>query len=264
MMAKVGGLALLAATNGSWLVGYLVVDSAMFLSFLVARGDLILQDPIPISPAAMAAFSIITRLPGRHIGGFTGSLLMRLPSINGGLVFAFDVATAYLGLFVAIHLYNTRAETEGGAQKVGASSLWAAAGCVTAAAAIAWAYFVLALAVPRLRHSLYSPVSGRQYALSVFEASEEVERKILIFTYNRLLWESEIGDDVRRWTHENWGAWVAAKPGWFTKACIAQVPDSYIPNEFLNGLGGAHRRRRGSAAGSIRESFRESMRGQEE
>jgi hypothetical protein len=49
-------------------------------------------------------------------------------------------------------------------------------------------------------------------------------------------------------------------PEWFTPPVIARVPDEYIPPRFLGGLGGAQRERRGSAAGSVRESFRLSTR----
>ena len=76
---------------------------------------------------------------------------------------------------------------------------------------------------------------------------------------NKALWEKDIGGDVREWTVELWGEWVRDKPDWFTSKVISIVPDSYIPRQYLEALG-PRRKRRGSAAGSVRESLRESMR----
>jgi hypothetical protein len=57
-------------------------------------------------------------------------------------------------------------------------------------------------------------------------------------------------------TLQNWARWARATPVWFTPLVTARVPDEYIPKEFLASLGGANRMRRGSAVGSVRESFR--------
>jgi hypothetical protein len=81
---------------------------------------------------------------------------------------------------------------------------------------------------------------------------------------NRMMWERDIGADVKAWTFENWATFVEEKPAWFTPLIIATVPDEYIPPQFLAGLGGANRVRRGSAALSVRESMRLSAREDEE
>ena len=88
-----------------------------------------------------------------------------------------------------------------------------------------------------------------------FEGATD-ERKMEIFGCNKLLWESGIGSKVMEFTLQNWARWERDKPRWFTSEVKAKVPDEYIPREFLAGLGGANRMRRGSAAGSVRESFR--------
>ena len=59
-------------------------------------------------------------------------------------------------------------------------------------------------------------------------------------------------------------AFVEEKPAWYTPLITATVPDEYIPPQFLAGLGGANRQRRGSAASSLRESMRFSAREDEE
>ena len=76
---------------------------------------------------------------------------------------------------------------------------------------------------------------------------------------NKMLWEKDIGADVKEWTMEHWSEWVRDKPDWFTAKVISQVPDSYIPSQYLEALG-SRRKRRGSAVNSVRASLRESMR----
>ena len=89
-----------------------------------------------------------------------------------------------------------------------------------------------------------------------FLESEGDEKKFGVFSRNLLLWESDIGDEVKAWTAENWARWKEEHPPWFKPE---RVPDKYIPAGELEQLG-HNRKRRGSAAESIRESFRESTR----
>jgi hypothetical protein len=59
---------------------------------------------------------------------------------------------------------------------------------------------------------------------------------------------------VKAWTAENWARWSEEKPTWFKPEV---VPDRFIPVGELQ-QHGHNRKRRGSAAESLRESFRES------
>jgi hypothetical protein len=59
---------------------------------------------------------------------------------------------------------------------------------------------------------------------------------------------------------DNWARWKEEKPAWFK---VEMVPDRFIPAGELEALGGNNRKRRGSAAGSVRESFREVIGGEE-
>jgi hypothetical protein len=129
---------------------------------------------------------------------------------------------------------------------------------------VTFTYFVFRIAVPKYRHTLWSWTSGREVAQANFLGRESDEKKFLIFRSNRLVWEADIGKDVRAWTLSNWERWDRDKPEWFSPRVVARVPDEYIPPRFLGGLGGARRERRGSAAGSVRESLRASVRGRGE
>jgi hypothetical protein len=89
-----------------------------------------------------------------------------------------------------------------------------------------------------------------------FTKVEDDEDKFKLFRSQRLLWEREIGAEVRAWTMANWARWEEEQPGWFTDATKVLVPDEYIPPQFLAGMGGGNRERRGSAVVSVKESLR--------
>jgi hypothetical protein len=131
--------------------------------------------------------------------------------------------------------------------------LWYGAGAVTAAWALAVTFFATRIAVPKHRRTLWSSTSGRQWVQDIFLKRETDKGKFGIFTNNLLLWESDIGEEVKAWAAENWARWREEKPAWFKPEL---VPDQFIPAAELQQLG-FNRKRRGSASGSARESFRE-------
>jgi hypothetical protein len=163
-----------------------------------------------------------------------------------------------VSVFACVHLYLEYAP-EGGVEKVKSSTLWTGASCLSAAWFVTFLYFVFRVAVPRLRHTLWSWTSGRQVVHRYFLGRETDEGKFGIFACNPLLWERDIGEEVNAWTAENWARWSEEKPSWFKPEV---VPDQFIPVGELQQLG-YDRKRRGSAAGSIRESFREAEGGEE-
>jgi hypothetical protein len=119
---------------------------------------------------------------------------------------------------------------------------------------LARSYFVFRIAVPKYRHTLWSWTSGRQCAQAYFLAGSDDEVRFTgIFSMNLLLWESDIGEEVKAWAAANWARWSAEKPAWFKPE---MVPDQFIPAGELQLLG-HDRKRRGRAAGSVRDSFGE-------
>jgi hypothetical protein len=101
---------------------------------------------------------------------------------------------------------------------------------------------------------MWSGTTGRQCAQDYFIKGKDDEVKFTeIFSMNLLLWESDIGEEVKAWTAEGWERWKEEKPAWFKPEV---VPDQFVPAVELEQLG-HNRARRGSAAGSVRESFRE-------
>jgi hypothetical protein len=119
---------------------------------------------------------------------------------------------------------------------------------------LARSYFVFRIAVPEYRHTLWSWTSGRQCVHGYFHKGKDDESKFEIFGCNLLLWErDDVAEEVTAWTAANWARWKEEHPPWFK---IENVPDRFVPAAELEQLG-HNRKRRGSAAGSVRESFRE-------
>jgi hypothetical protein len=153
-----------------------------------------------------------------------------------------------------VHLYLEYADDPtGGGDKIAAGTLWAGAGGLAAGWLTTFAFFVFRIAVPKYRHTLWSKTSGRECMHDYFVKGWDDESKFDIFGFNLLLWESDIGEEVKAWLAENWGRWKEEKPAWFKPE---RVPDQFLPAGELQQLG-FNRARRGSAAGSVRESFRE-------
>ncbi|GMI28759.1 hypothetical protein TeGR_g8642 [Tetraparma gracilis] len=179
----------------------------------------------------------------------------------GGSYWLFNLAMSQMSVFVCVHLYLEYADDpQSGGDKIAAGTLWAGAGGLAAGWLTTFSYFVFRIAVPKYRHTLWSWTSGRQCAQDYFHKGKDEEAKFTeIFSMNLLLWESEIGEEVRAWTAENWARWSEEKPSWFKPEV---VPDQFLPAGALEHLG-YNRKRRGSAAGSIRESFREAEGGEE-
>jgi hypothetical protein len=172
--------------------------------------------------------------------------------LGGGAYWLFNLAMSQASVFVCVHLYLEHVSGDR-TDKIEARTLWAGATGLAAASGLAFTYFAFRVAVPRLRHTLWSWKSGRQAVQDSFLRGESDEAKFYIFDYNLLLWESDIGEEVKAWTSANWARWTEEKPAWFKQE---RVPDRFIPAAGLQQLG-YNRKRRGSAAESLRESFRE-------
>ncbi|GMI30077.1 hypothetical protein TeGR_g6475 [Tetraparma gracilis] len=255
VIAKATATALLIVTNGSWLLGYILADHALHFAYRVSRRDMVLYIPIP--PRVSYVVAPIGRVMLKVVADFTGTPLLRIPLIGGGSYWLFNLLMSQASVFVCVHLYLEYAP-EGGVEKVRSRTLWTGASCLSAAWFVTFLYFVFRVAVPRLRHTLWSWTSGRQAVHQFFQKRESDEDKFGIFTCNLLLWESDIGEEVKAWLAEGWGRWKEEKQTWFK---VEMVPDRFIPAAELEQLG-YNRKRRGSAVGSIRESFREA--GEEE
>ncbi|GMI34807.1 hypothetical protein TeGR_g8060 [Tetraparma gracilis] len=250
VIAKAAAVALLAVTSRSWLLSYVVTDHVLHFVYRVARNDVVLYVPGP--PATSYVAAPLFRVVAKTISDFTGCLVLRLPLHLGGSYFLYNLVMSQASVFACVHLYLEYAPGDG-ADKIAAGTLWAGAAGLTAGWLITFTSFVFRIAVPKYRRTLWSWTSGRQCVHDYFHKGKDEEAKFNIFKRNLLLWESDIGEEVKAWTSANWARWSEEKPSWFKPE---MVPDRFIPAAGLEQLG-YNRKRRGSAAESLRESFRE-------
>jgi hypothetical protein len=252
LTAKCVSVALLAATNPIWLACYLGGDMTIYLIQKIIRGDLIYHIAMP--PAVAVPLSVQNRVITKAISDFTGSMLLRAPNELGGVYFSFNLASGIISVPVISYLYTQYAvvNEDGGARKLSARMLWTFSVCIVLSWAVMFGYFMTRIIVPRYRKTFWSTQTGWQRSERIFLDNEEDEERALVFRKSIILW-SRIKEDVRSWTMGSWEAWDREKPEWFTDKFVSSVPDEFIPPRFLTKLGGDVRKRRGSAAVSIRE-----------
>jgi hypothetical protein len=249
--AKCVSVALLAVTEVSWLVYYLAGDMALYLLQKILRRDFIYQVPLPLSVAVPASF--VERVVSKTVIDFTGCMILRVPVELGGAYYSFNLGTTIISVPVVAYLYQEYAKEEDGVKKLSAMVLWTFSIGIALSWAVMFGYFMARIIVPKYRESFWSTQTGWERAEKVFLDVEEDEKRAFIFMKNIVMW-SRIKADVKAWTMGNWETWDREKPEWFTNKFVASVPDEFIPPKFLTTLGAA-RMRRGSAAGSIRESL---------
>ncbi|GMI36316.1 hypothetical protein TeGR_g6771 [Tetraparma gracilis] len=249
VIAKAAATALLAVTNGTWLLAYMATDHAVHLMYRICRRDMLVFTATPLP----YVFSSLLFTGFKVVGDFTGSLNVRLPLLLGGSYFAANLVMSHASVFVAIYLYSEYAEDS---NKIPSRYLWEGAAGLLAAWVTTFAFFTTRVAVPRLRYTLWSPATAKQVTIERFTKGKDDESKLGILRCQRLMWEAEIGGEVKKWTLENWARWTEEAPEWFNEQMIGCVHDEYIPPQFLAQLGGANRERRGSANVSVRESMR--------
>jgi hypothetical protein len=259
VLAKGFAAALFMTVSSSHLAYYMVADYSLYLLLFLARGDIVYFVATP--PAVSWIVGPIVRVICKVLADFSGTPHMRLPLNMTGAYYLFNQFTAQASVQVAVHMYNVSPEPEeGGTPKIPAGTLWKISISLAVMWAGAFSFFLFRLVPPSHRHTFWSTVSGRQCVQANFLEGDTDEEKLGIFSCNRILFEADLGAKLMEFTHQNWARWEREKPVWFTPTVKASVPDEYIPREFLVALGGAGRMRRGSAAASVRESFRMSSR----
>jgi hypothetical protein len=179
---------------------------------------------------------------------------------EGGSWFAFDLAKAQLSVLVVAHLYNEYCEDD--ETKLDPTTVWSVAGGLSALWLVSFGHFVLRVAVPDFRHTLWSTQTAWQTSCAYFLENEDDKKRVVVFHQNRVLWEGRIGGEVKAWVAESWDRWERDDAAWLKKV-TPTIPDEYLPAAAAARLGGA-RERRGSAAGSVRLSLRLSAREREE
>jgi hypothetical protein len=201
-------------------------------------------------------FSVVARVSGKTVTDFSGCMVLRNPNELGGAYYSFNLASTIISVPVIVYLYQEYAEVdeESGAKKLGARMLWAFSVGIVLLWSVMFGFFMARVTVPEYRETFWSTQTAWERAESAFLDNEEDEKRAYIFKKSVILW-SRIKEDVKAWTMGRWETWDREKPEWFSPKFMSSVPDEFIPPRYLTKLG-AQRMRRGSAAGSVRESFR--------
>ena len=74
--------------------------------------------------------------------------------------------------------------------------------------------------------------------VKVHRTATSDEVKIEILENNPLVWEEEVGDEVRAFLLDRWPVWEQTKPKFFTTAWKSNLPNEYLPPRVLSGQGG--------------------------
>jgi hypothetical protein len=254
VLAKGAATALMYIANPLFLKIYIAVDYALYFVYLTYRKDIVFYIAMP--PTASWISSFIYRIMLKIVGDFSGTPINKLPLFLGGSYYIFNLISAQASVLVSVHIYNLEMVDIDDKEKIADDKLWSMALALVGLWCFIMVYFLLRVVTPTHRHTFWSPVSGRQCCQEYYTKGETDEDKMGIFGTNKLLWESDLGSELMEFTQQNWSRWEKDKPSWFTEKIKAEVPNNYIPKESLVGLGGANRMRRGSAAGSVRESFK--------
>ncbi|GMI34312.1 hypothetical protein TeGR_g4670 [Tetraparma gracilis] len=251
--------ALLVITNSMWFWTYVACDYGLYLAYKVVRQDLPFFVPVPAMTTT--AVGVVWRLFEKIIVDFTGCFHFRLPMLTGGSWFMFDLSKAQISVLVVAHLYNEYCEVVDGT-KMESRTVWTIAIGLFTLWLVSTSHFVFRVAVPKYRHTLWSTQTAWQTSCAYFLENEDDKKRVVVFHQNRVLWEGRIGAEVKAWVAESWDRWERDDPAWLKKIAPT-IPDEFLPRAAAAKLGGA-RERRGSAAGSVRESFRASDMDREE
>jgi hypothetical protein len=217
--------------------------------------------PLPFWPSVI--FSTVTNVVWKLLGDYTGCPTMSLPNLFGGAYWMSNLLLTHASMMAAVWLYVAYYdEGAGRGDKIEGSALWTCAAALTTAWVVTFTFFATRVVVPKYRRVLYNTMTSRQWCASRYLEGETDQEKLHVFRTNKLLWEKEIGEDVKAWTLENWAHWEGEV--WFDAKVKAKIPDEFIPAAALRQLGGRMRQRRGSAAGSVQELLmREDVEGEE-
>ena len=107
-----------------------------------------------------------------------------------------SLAATQVSVLVSVYLYIDTADV---VNKIPATLLWRGAGGLAAGWLLTFSFFTMCVAVPKYRHTLLSTMSGRQCVQEYFIKGESDEAKMQVFGNNRLLWEGDIGREVKQW-----------------------------------------------------------------
>ncbi|GMI54871.1 hypothetical protein TeGR_g840, partial [Tetraparma gracilis] len=212
--------ALLAVTNSAWMWLFMACDYGLYIAYTFVRSDVSFFVPVPAK--ATIPFGIAARIILKTVVDFTGCLFFRIPMLVGGSWFTFDLAKAQISVLVVAYLYNEFCEDVDG--KMDPNEVWGIAGGLFTLWLVAFSHFVLRVAVPEYRHTIWSTQTGWQTSCAYFLENEDDKKRVIVFHQNRAMWEGRIGGEVKAWVRESWDRWERDEPEWLKKV-TPTIPD---------------------------------------
>jgi hypothetical protein len=209
----------------SFLFGLFVAEMGIYLAYKVARGDF--YSWIPIDGPAGFVISLLMRVFVKVLADFTAVVQLRGPAEMGGLYFTVNSFAGFAFSFAAIKVFF--ASVAGKESRLNEDF-------VVKSFLGLFGFWILTTALGfRIIKKEYwgtfvSFKTGNYHSQRFFLEGKTDEVKSDIITVNRMKWKP-IRADVKKWVLNNWLTWKEEKPGWFTDAWIAKVPDDFIPIE---------------------------------
>jgi hypothetical protein len=180
---------------------------------------------LPVDGATGFALSLLMRVVVKVLADFTGVVQFRAQAEMGGLYFMVNTAMGFVFCFAAIKVFFTSDAGKAGmlnedfATKAffGLFGFWA----LNAALGVS-------IMKKEYRKTFVSLETGCEWAQKFFLEGETDEVKSAVTGCNKKKW-GPVKEPVKEWVQEKWFTWKEEKPGWFTDAWIAKVPDDFIP-----------------------------------
>jgi len=245
-LSKSIGVALLLAVSGQTT---LLVLAGEMIAYHLER--LLRRDYTIFIPGAEGrlkfTIAIVVHVIVKTIVDFTGLIHMRGPKLVGGFMFLILTIEAQVLPFVAFEIYKRSDDVE---NKLDLEELETALRALLGAWAINVVLFFL-LIKRKYRKTFWDPQTAWQMVIATFENSDDPFQKMNAIFTNHISMSQRIKNNVKEYIAENWAEWERTKPSWFTPGFISKIPDEFIPQQNLDALGGARRRR--SSVNSVRE-----------
>ena len=245
-LSKSIGVALLLAVSGQTTLVVLAGEMVAYHLVRMLRLDYTAFIPV-LKGGLKITGAFVTHTLAKTIVDFTGLIHFRAPKMAGGVMFLILTFEAQVLPFVAFEIYKKSDDVE---NKLDLEELETALRALVGMWAINVLLFFM-LIKRKYRKTFWDQQTGWQNVIATFENTEDAHMKMTAIFTNHISMSRRIKCDVIEYIAENWAEWERTKPSWFTPGFISKIPDEFIPQQNLEELGGARRRR--SSVNSVRE-----------
>lgn len=225
---------LLAITNTSWLIYFVLADFGSYFLWKIARNDF--HYWANVDGILRYTISIISRVGVKIMVDYTLMIQLRHPWEYGGFPFLCSILISIAANFVSAYLYlnhNDDSDDEEDDTKLDEGRLRVVLGSLY----LFWLISAISLVATMKRKYLrtfFSIEKGKEYSRKYFlslQGDQEDKRHVIFFdnpdVYRK--WGEEL---IKPWTLKNWSRWEEEKPAWFTVKWVEHVPNHYIPYDF--------------------------------